>query len=182
MVEPPRTWRPVRGTVEREPVPGTGIAEAFDQADRAMLVLGLPGSGKTTLLLRLADELLDRAEADADAPLPLFLELADWVRSNRQHGPFRIREAMNLQDIGEWAVQAAERAYAVGAGIVGVWLAERRLVLLFDGLDEVPESMRAECVRLLNELLLRCPRLALVVSSRSRSMCTSAGDFGWSTR
>lgn len=44
-----------------------------------MLVLGAPGSGKTTVMLELLCELLAKAEADSDMPIPVVLPLASWA-------------------------------------------------------------------------------------------------------
>jgi hypothetical protein len=62
------------------PLPvGTPISEVFDKAAGGLLILGAPGAGKTTLLLRLAEELLARAEGDADQPIPVVVNLASWA-------------------------------------------------------------------------------------------------------
>ena len=42
------------------------------------LILGKPGGGKTTTLLELAEALLERAEGDSNAPIPVILELSSW--------------------------------------------------------------------------------------------------------
>jgi hypothetical protein len=59
--------------------PGTRITEIFDQSAGAMLLLGDPGTGKTTLLLELARDLLDRADADENQPIPVVANLSSWA-------------------------------------------------------------------------------------------------------
>ena len=57
---------------------GTSIASVFDDAGRALLIVGDPGSGKTTLLLELAEELLTKADAASEHPIPVVFNLASW--------------------------------------------------------------------------------------------------------
>ena len=59
--------------------PGTTITEIYDHSGGELLILGEAGSGKTTLLLELARNLLDRAERDETAPIPVILPLSSWT-------------------------------------------------------------------------------------------------------
>src|SRR5262249_19834782 len=59
--------------------PGTGIADAFDQHDGELLILGEPGSGKTTVLLDLTRTLLERAGRDESLPIPVVFTLSTWA-------------------------------------------------------------------------------------------------------
>ena len=60
--------------------PQTTILDVFDNPTISgkFLILGKPGGGKTTTLLELAEALLERAEGDSNAPIPVILELSSW--------------------------------------------------------------------------------------------------------
>jgi hypothetical protein len=61
--------------------PETSIIQAYDRAQRGLLILGAPGAGKTTLLLEVVRELLQRAEHDPDQPLTIILNLSSWAKT-----------------------------------------------------------------------------------------------------
>ena len=65
---------------KRIPPLGKPILEIFDEADRALLILGTPGSGKTTTLLKLARDLAARAEQDPTEPIPVIFNLSSWAQ------------------------------------------------------------------------------------------------------
>ena len=98
------------------------ILVAFDELKRAA-VLGAPGSGKSTTLRRLALELIKRAEADHRKPVPVFVALRDWI------GEESLEEFLSSQ-----APHIGHLLLALGrAG---------RIVLLLDGLNELPHRTR----------------------------------------
>ena len=47
------------------------IMYTFEELGSELLILGEPGVGKTTLILELAQQLVTRAEKDANRPIPL---------------------------------------------------------------------------------------------------------------
>jgi hypothetical protein len=55
---------------------GTRITQVYDDAEGELLILGAPGAGKTTLLLELARDLLARAQADEQYPMPVVFNLS----------------------------------------------------------------------------------------------------------
>ncbi|MFN0104709.1 MAG: SUMF1/EgtB/PvdO family nonheme iron enzyme [Bryobacteraceae bacterium] len=137
------------------------ILTAFGDVRRAAL-LGAPGSGKSTTLRRLAVELAQQAQKDAKAPLPLLAALGEW-RGDESLAEFLAEKA---PEVG-WAVEALSRA--------------GRLVLLLDGLNEVPTAARASKasgVRKVVEQLLG--KAATVVSCR-REDYTGELDLGLDT-
>jgi hypothetical protein len=131
-----------------EAKPFGDILQAFSEVKRAAL-LGQPGAGKTTTLRKLAADLARRALEDVDRPLPLLVRLGDWTGSE----PFETFLAQRLPDVGG-ALLPLSRA--------------GRLVLLLDGLNELPTAKRAEKVAAIRALL---PALArdtpIFVSCRS---------------
>ena len=128
------------------------IEQLFDEATRALLVLGAEGSGKTTVLLQLTRALVARAERDPTQPVPVVLSLASWKGSR--------------QDLRTWVVEEMQSKYYVPPRIGRAWIEEQRLALLLDGLDEVPEPLRAECVEAVNRFLRDSSVPGIAVCSR----------------
>lgn len=116
------------------------------------VVLGDPGAGKTTLLRHLSFTLA-RQE---DRPwVPLFESLP---RLLRDHASLLDRVVRRLERAGQPAqglAEALDRAGRAGG-----------LLLLLDGLDEVPREARDEAEQLLRDLAVRWPETPLVVTSR----------------
>lgn len=126
---------------------GADVATAFTDSDGQLLVLGTGGSGKTTALLRLAASLLDTARTDEDQPVPVVLDLARWTRWQRRRWSWRRGDPVT-----EWLLTALRDEYRIGRLVGWSCLRERRLVLLFDGLDEVEPTRRGACLAWINEL------------------------------
>jgi hypothetical protein len=93
------------------------ILAAFADVRRAAL-LGAPGAGKSTTLRKLALDLAVRAQKDQDAPLPILAPLGNWSGDE----PLADFLANTVPEIS---------------------FAGKRLVLLLDGLNEVPTAKRA---------------------------------------
>jgi DNA polymerase III delta prime subunit len=136
------------------PLPGeVSITKVFDQLGGGLLILGAPGSGKTIALLELARELLDSAEADQSAPLPVVFNLSSWAAT-------RLR-------LDEWLVKELHASYKVARGIGRQWLDDREVLPLLDGLDEVATAHRGKCVEAINAFQETCGPVRLVVCSRT---------------
>lgn len=119
--------RPVR--------PGERISVVFNDAGKALLILGAPGSGKTTLLLELTRELLHRAESDAADPIPVVFNLSSWsVR----------------RPLADWLVDDLAQAYGVNRRLGREWVHTGQILPLLDGLDEVAVEHRGGCVEAIN--------------------------------
>ena len=128
------------------------IGQVFDDAGRMLLVLGDPGAGKSITLLTLARACIERAEADPAAPVPVVLNLSSWTAAGAFH---------------DWLVVELSRAYGVGRTLARRWVADHRLILLLDGLDEVGEDRRAGCVRALHAFVQEHGVPGLAVCCRS---------------
>jgi len=86
--------------------PDTRIASVFDEHIGQLLILGAPGSGKTTLLLELAEDLIDRAEKNANLPIPIVLNLSSWSTKRRPLAAWLVDEMNKLYDIPRELAQA----------------------------------------------------------------------------
>ncbi len=112
------------------------ILDAFTKVRRAAL-LGAPGSGKSTTLRKLAVELAIEARDNQDSAIPLLAALGNW------NGDESLETFLDhtAPEIG-WAIKALSRT--------------GRLVLLLDGLNEVPTAKwkdKANGVRKLQDQL-----------------------------
>ncbi|HET7463117.1 MAG TPA: NACHT domain-containing protein [Longimicrobium sp.] len=146
-----REQQAVGGRPEVRP-PGTGIGEVFEDAGRTLLILGQPGAGKTIALLALAREWAGRAVRDPFAPVPVVFNLSSWSASRRS--------------IHDWMVHELAQHYRTGEELARRWLKERRLLLLFDGLDEVVAERRAACVEAIDAFVHGCGIPGLAVCCR----------------
>ncbi|MCS6872261.1 MAG: SUMF1/EgtB/PvdO family nonheme iron enzyme [Anaerolineae bacterium] len=110
----------------------TDLRAALHQADSpAVVVLGLPGSGKSTLLSRLEMETALNAlrQSNSRYTLPFYVSLADYGINPDQPLP-------NPMDwlAGLWQIRAPNLPS------LPTLLAERRVLLLLDGLNEMPHK------------------------------------------
>jgi Predicted NTPase (NACHT family) len=143
----------------------TSILEVFENPaiNGKFLILGKPGGGKTTTLLELAQALVERAQTDHDAPIPIILELSEWRTVTK--GWFWNQEEYD-PSIKEWILSQL-RSKGVSQEIGEQWIREKELVLLLDGLDELPSERQAKCVQAINQFLdSEFSPLHLVVGSR----------------
>ncbi|MGW0958286.1 NACHT domain-containing protein [Streptomyces gelaticus] len=120
----------------------------FDQAARRLaqgyrrvptgrlVVLGEPGSGKTVLAAMLNLGLL--AEREPGAPVPVLLSLSGWDSVT--------------ESLRDWIERTLGTAYYGGrTEIPRLLLRGQRLLLILDGLDEMPETSRRIAVDKINK-------------------------------
>ena len=146
----------------------TSILEVFENPviNGKFLILGKPGGGKTTTLLELAQALVERAQTDHDAPIPVILELSEWRTVTKRKSPKFWEQEKYDPSIKEWILSQL-RSKGVSQEIGEQWIREKELVLLLDGLDELPSERQAKCVRAINQFLdSEFSPLHLVVCSR----------------
>lgn len=137
--------------IERTEHPFDDILKAFT-AVRCVALLGAPGAGKSTTLRRLALSLARYALADdsGGAPIPLFVALKDWSGND----PLPAFICKRIPELGS----AFEALAAVD-----------RLVLLLDGLNEVPGAQREPKAEQVRDLL------AALKKARENAPLTTAG-------
>jgi len=117
--------------------------------NRNLLILGEPGSGKTTMLLQLAKETIPLAEQDPAKPIPIVLNLSTW--------------ATERLSLAEWLVLELRTKYSIPKKVAQTWVEDSQSLLLLDGLDEVAQAHRNDCVEVINAFEQKTP---LVVCSR----------------
>ncbi|HIK14431.1 MAG TPA: TIR domain-containing protein [Leptolyngbyaceae cyanobacterium M33_DOE_097] len=135
-------WHISTDTPNSTPKPfpeGTRVTALFDQLGegRTLLILGEPGAGKTTTLLKLARDLVTRAEQGIDDRIPVVFNLSSWMGGK--------------QAISDWLVNELNTKYQIPAAIGQTWIEEQYLLLLLDGLDEVKTENQNACVIALNQ-------------------------------
>jgi eukaryotic-like serine/threonine-protein kinase len=130
----------------------TEIFKIFEEASRALLIVGEPGSGKTFALLELTKELIERALKDPTQPIPVVLPLSTWTEKR--------------QAIADWVRDEMSSKYGVSKNIASDWIKKQRLTLLLDGLDEVASENRKSCVAAINNFFDENGLPGLVVTSR----------------
>jgi hypothetical protein len=187
-----------RSEVTRVPAPGTGPAplaeleepgevlesgvvarlhdEVYARLPHGRLVLlGGPGAGKTgAMILLLLAGLDKRASLDgeqqrAKVPVPVWLTLGGWDPA--------------ATSLHQWAADAMNRdhpaldAAEYGPDAAGELLRGGRVALLLDGLDEMPEVLRARALQRVDE---EARGLRVVVTSRPEEyrVATQSGGPG----
>jgi predicted NACHT family NTPase len=103
------------------------------------LILGEPGTGKTAMLLKLADELVKRAQDDSSHPIPVLFSLSSWNKEN--------------QSIKDWLVEQLKEKYGVRKDIGKHWVENQEILPLLDGLDEIAAELQEKCALKINEFL-----------------------------
>jgi hypothetical protein len=143
------------------------ICAVLDQVPtRRLVVLGQPGAGKTMLLIQLLQGLLDNREP-GDA-VPVLVSLASW--------------RPKIENLHTWLYRRLSIDYPIlRARVPGqkisygrALLDEHKILLLLDGLDEIPAEDRPNAIRLINEALKDHPE-GLVVTCRRDEYLEAAG-------
>jgi len=117
---------------------GDAIQHIFKRTGGRLLILGDPGTGKTNLLLELAASLIRNARDDADHPIPILFSLARWTLGE------------HTRTLAEWMRDDLQELYELTTADAESLVQNDLLIPLLDGLDEVDEAKRLDCVRAIN--------------------------------
>ncbi|MEV6039158.1 NACHT domain-containing protein [Nonomuraea sp. NPDC052116] len=150
--EPETTWqdRPLEGDV-------TQVVEKFcELPHRQLVVLGEAGAGKSVLAMLLTLGLIERSVGDD--PVPVLLSITSW----------------NPQDesVRRFAARRMAEDYPMPAGlsegqcVAELLMGEGRILLVLDGLDELPAESQERALRRLDEFA--ATGRPLVVTCRAR--------------
>jgi hypothetical protein len=115
---------------------------------RRIILLGDPGSGKTTTLWRLVYDYAQTAQEVEQAPVPVFVPLGGYTDDS----PFNAYLARHLGPLTTH---------------LEAYLASGRLILLLDGLNEMPQAEYEKRVGRIRTTLERHPDAMAVVTCRT---------------
>lgn len=163
-------WRLVMQEAERPAFSlpaGTRIMDVYDHSDGKLLILGKPGAGKTTLLLELARDLLVRAEQNRAYPVPIVFHLASWAKKETS--------------FAHWLVNEFRDKYQLSRKVAQDWIDTDKVVLLLDGLDEVPKEAQPSCIQAINTYHQEHNLVSLVLCSRSSEYFAQATQVALQT-
>jgi hypothetical protein len=166
--DPQRVDLPFRAQVRemggpaRDLPPETRLRDLYGTHRGALLILGAPGGGKTTLLLELARDLLNEAERDPSAPVPVVFNLASW--------------AERREPLERWIVSELHQRYGIAHADAERWLAAYALRPFLDGLDEVAEEHQGACVAAINAFREQYGRMPPVVAMRDEDYARLEAD------
>ena len=146
----------IRQVLELDPAEHEGISGRW-------VILGDPGAGKTTLLRHLAAEL---ARETPSRWVPVFESL-----------PRLMREPQWLLDRFERQMRRAGQPSDGLAAVLDRAGQEGRLLVLLDGLDEVPRDDRDDAEALLRQVSSRWPDTPILVTSRPIGFRRPGADF-----
>ena len=119
--------------------PKASMDKVFDRTSGKLVILGATGAGKTTTLLELALVLVSRAQKDPSFPIPVLFELGSWKAESGA--------------IADWLIAQLKFKYGISPAIGKKWLAEQKLLPLFDGLDEVETHRQNSCIQAINQFI-----------------------------
>lgn len=140
---------------ERKKVlPGTKLTEVLVSMQNALLILGAPGSGKTVTLLELAQEAIQNAKMDYSLPIPVLFNLSSWADKKQQ--------------LPDWLITELNKKYQIPRKLATRWVEEDSLMLLLDGLDELPEDLQEKCVEKINQFRDEHGLVPIVVCCREK--------------
>jgi|GEM_PF-3413719 len=116
----------------------------FEKRFKRLLILGEPGAGKTVMLLEFALLLIDKALSNFNYPTPIILNLATW-RNEYKH--FETWLEVNMVYAGG--------EYGTSKKYAAELMKGKNLLLLLDGLDEIPEDDRNSCLVELQKFIIK---------------------------
>jgi predicted NACHT family NTPase len=138
------------GKVRAKGIPGLEAVERYSK----LMVLGKPGAGKTTFLQYLA---IHCNQGDFQAHrVPVFIRLNNFAEDALDEGNFSLLHYIN-QDFSRCGVTEQEVETLLDGG---------RVLMLLDGLDEVPETASDEVIKQIRKLSEKYYKNQLIITCR----------------
>ncbi|MEV3857162.1 NACHT domain-containing protein [Streptomyces sp. NPDC050095] len=135
---------------------------------RRLVILGTAGSGKTVHAVLLTIELLaQRLKFEEDVPVPVPLSLESWDTGRHAFDEW-VEHRLRLDHPGLPFVDGAHPARRL--------VADRRVLPVLDGLDELPEHRRAEVLRALNHGIASAGGVVLVSRTAEYTQLDRSGS------
>jgi len=132
---------------------------------RRCIVLGGPGTGKTTMLRWLALQLCkDAGENAANMSVPIYFQLRDWSDE------FAAEQVLSKLIEGSFAFPSGEVS-------LNSLCDSGRVILLLDGLDEVPDSKRSAITEVIARLAKNKPKIGIILTTRTAAHQGGFEDF-----
>jgi hypothetical protein len=125
---------------------GHGLAAVLQRVpNRRLIVLGEKGSGKTVLLIRLALDLLN--DRQAGDPVPVILPLASWDPTRELSEWVISRLTLDYPGL-KIQVKSSTRTCSLAEALL-----DKHILLILDGLDEIPEEHRGTALSRIGQFL-----------------------------
>lgn len=131
-----------------EAVTPANIITYWKNVGGRLIIEGDAGIGKTTLLLEIADILAREAALDDTLPIPAIVHLGTWHVGRK-----------NLQDFIHPLLPVHDSA-------VNWWLRRGNLMLMLEGIAEIPLAHRGEALGKIRKLVSQFPKTAVLVTSQ----------------
>ncbi len=138
------------GKVRQEQVSGLKAVERYAK----LMVLGKPGAGKTTFLQYLAIQ-CDRGHFQSHS-VPVFIRLKNFAEDALDESNFSLLDYIN-QEFSRSGISEQD---------VETLLDRGKLLMLLDGLDEVPEAASDEVIKQIRKLSEKYYKNQLVITCR----------------
>lgn len=127
----------------KKDISNVGIEKIFfDECLASMLILGAPGSGKTTLLAELGYKITQRSLKIKKGYVPLLFNFTSW-------SIFKIQKPS--ASFLNWLIYEARNSIGLIQNDIENLILSKKIICLFDGLDEVAEEDRLSCLQAFNQ-------------------------------